>query len=106
MGLATLGATVVINGPQAAARRIALLTGNPDVHTLVLDLASLASVRSAADEFIARYGRLHLLVSDPTVRLGPVLLANLLLDTMRRSGRGKVVRLSTSADQPQIWAAR
>jgi NAD(P)-dependent dehydrogenase (short-subunit alcohol dehydrogenase family) len=104
MGLAGLGATVVISGPQAVARRIALATGNPRVHGLELDLTSPASVRQGAQAFLERYEHLHVLVTEVTVRLGPVLLANLLLDTMKQSGR--VVRLSPAGDRRQIWAAR
>lgn len=98
LSLAGLGATVVVTVPRAS-----LLS-----HRLVIDLTSPRSVRAAAEEFIARYHQLHLLVTDPGVdtRLGPFLLANLLLDTMKRSGRGEVVRLVTPGDQPQIWAAR
>ncbi len=103
--LARLGATVVITDPQNVVARIVSKTGNPHVHGLIIDLASPPSVRAGAEAFIARYRQLHLLVTDTTVRVGPVLLANLLLDTMKRSGRGKVVRLLTSGDQRQIWAA-
>lgn len=113
LSLATRGATVVVtvSGASTLARRLAHTSGNPHVHGLVIDLTSPDSVRAAAADFIARYRRLHLLVTDvvradcPLARLGPFLLANLLLDTMKRSGGGKVVRLLTPTQQPQIWAA-
>ena len=110
VSLAARGATVVVTmgdalNAAALARRIITQTGNPRVHGLVVDLTSLASVRGAAVEFIARYRKLHLLVTTPGERLGPFLLANLLLDTMKQSGRGKVVRVVTRGDREQIWAA-
>lgn len=94
LSLATRGATVVVTARAGSplAGRIALASGNPRVHGLVIDLTSPDSVRTAAAEFITRYRRLHLLVTDvvradcPLARLGPFLLANLLLDTMKRSG--------------------
>ena len=96
--LASGGATVIVAmRDEAQARvfadRIARQTGNPHVHGLAIDLASLDSVRRAAAEFIARYQKLHVLVTDTTQYPGPLLLAHLLLDTMKVSGGGRVVRL-------------
>jgi NAD(P)-dependent dehydrogenase (short-subunit alcohol dehydrogenase family) len=111
VGLATRGATVVVTmrdvlQADALARCIAAQTANPDVHALGLDLSSLASVRLAAHDFIARFGKLHVLVSDTSSdRLGPFLLANLLLDTMKQSGRGKVIRLGSLDSRQQVWSA-
>ena len=107
--LASGGATVVVamraEAPaRAFAELIAQQSGNPHVHAIVIDLASLASVRRAAAEFIARYQKLHVLVTDTTEYPGPFLLAHLLLDTMKGSGNGRVVRLATS-HRHQIWSA-
>lgn len=110
VSLAARGATVVVTmgdarAAAALARRIITQTGNPRVHGLVVDLTCLGSVRVAAAEFIVRYRKLHLLVNTPGERLGPLLLANLLLDTMKQSGAGKVVRVMSRGDRAQIWAA-
>ena len=116
-GLAARGATVVVAmredaRAEALAGRIAQETGNPRVHSCCIDLASLECVRRGAREFIERYGRLHVLVTDAAVRsewrlghLGPFLLAHLLLDTMKQSGGGRVVRLSVASDRQHIWSA-
>jgi NAD(P)-dependent dehydrogenase (short-subunit alcohol dehydrogenase family) len=67
--LATTGATVVLPARnRAKAERvrgeIAATTRNDDVHVVDLDLADLASVRRAADDVLARWDRLDLLVLD------------------------------------------
>ena len=108
--LASRGATVVVamkdeDRAEAWALRIRHNTGNSAVHPFALDLASPCSVRSGALEFISRYRRLHLLVTDTTARLGPVLLANLLLETMKQSGGGRVIRLPMAGDRQQVWSA-
>jgi NAD(P)-dependent dehydrogenase (short-subunit alcohol dehydrogenase family) len=115
LGLASRGATVVVAMRNEACARtladqIARVTGNPNVHPIELDLASFPSVRRAAAHFIARYHRLHVLVTDTMVRdsvdhLGPLLLANLLLDTMKQSGSGRIIRLASATDRQQIWSA-
>jgi NADP-dependent 3-hydroxy acid dehydrogenase YdfG len=108
--LASRGATVVVamkaeDRAEDWAQRIRHGTGNCAVHPLAIDLASPCSVRQAALDFIARYHRLHLLVTDTTARLGPVLLANLLLDTMKQSGGGRVIRLPMPGHRQQVWSA-
>jgi NAD(P)-dependent dehydrogenase (short-subunit alcohol dehydrogenase family) len=109
VSLASLGATVIVTMPDGCdadtlARGIALESGNLRVHGVVIDLACPFSVRDAASHFIARWQRLHVLVSDTSIPLGPTLLANLLLDTMKRSGTGGVIRLSLPKAKRQLWS--
>jgi hypothetical protein len=117
VGLAARGATVVLS--MADEERAAWLaldvsrqTGNPNVHPFMIDLASLDCVRRGARVFIERYRRLHVLVTDtlvpspwPLERLGPFLLASLLLDTMKQSGSGRIIRLPVAGDRRQIWSS-
>jgi NAD(P)-dependent dehydrogenase (short-subunit alcohol dehydrogenase family) len=109
--LASLGATVIVTmrdecDADALARSIALETGNLRVHGTVIDLGCPFSVREAASEFIARWQKLHVLVNDTSIPLGPTLLANLLLDTMKRSsGTGRVIRLAMPKAKHQVWTA-
>ncbi|MDP1823267.1 MAG: hypothetical protein Q8L48_08500 [Archangium sp.] len=109
LALAARGARVVVamkdeHRAEAFALRIREGTGNADVHAFAIDLGSPCSVRSGARDFISRYRRLHLLVTDTTARLGPVLLANLLLDTMKQSGGGRVIHLPIAGDRQQVWS--
>ena len=75
--LAARGATVVLacRDPGQAARAAALIAaeGVPGerVPTLRLDLASLVSVREAADELCSRYPRLDLLINNAGVMMPP-----------------------------------
>jgi NAD(P)-dependent dehydrogenase (short-subunit alcohol dehydrogenase family) len=82
--LAARGATVVLacrdpgQAERAAARIAAGLTGGPDggargdqVQTLRLDLASLASVREAAEELSSRFPQLDLLINNAGVMMPP-----------------------------------
>lgn len=108
--LASRGATVVVGmkeGDRAEdwAQRIRHGTGNCAVHPFAIDLASPCSVRQGALDFLSSFPRLHLLVIDTTARLGPVLLANLLLDTMKQSGGGRVIRLPMAGHRQQVWSA-
>ena len=104
--LASLGATVIVTMPHecdadALARSIAQETGNLRVHGVMIDLRCPFSVRDGASEFIERWRKLHVLVNDTSIPLGPTLLANLLLDTMKQSGR--VLRLSIPNTKRQVW---
>jgi len=69
VGLAALGATTVLacrNEAKAAraAREVVQRTWSEDVHTVSLDLADLASVRKAAEDVLARWDRLDVLVNN------------------------------------------
>jgi NAD(P)-dependent dehydrogenase (short-subunit alcohol dehydrogenase family) len=81
--LASRGATVVLacRDPGQAARAAGLIAAETGpaaadprderVRTLRLDLASLASVREAADELCSRYPRLDLLINNGGVMMPP-----------------------------------
>ncbi|WP_243317549.1 oxidoreductase [Geothrix paludis] len=74
--LAARRATVVLacrNQPKAeeAARRIQALHPGARVEVQALDLASLASVRTAAAELLARFDRLDLLLNNAGVMVPP-----------------------------------
>ena len=68
VGLAHLGATVVMacrdSGKSRAALEEAGRRGAEDVHLMTVDLASQKSIRKFAQEFAARYPRLHVLVHN------------------------------------------
>jgi NAD(P)-dependent dehydrogenase (short-subunit alcohol dehydrogenase family) len=119
LGLARQGATVLILGRDAM--RVALASddvrresGNPDVSYLVVDLGSLASVRSAAAEVARRFAAIHVLVNNAGVNLrqgvvsadgiemtfavnhlGPFLLTNLLLPQLRAGAPSRVVNVTS-----------
>jgi NAD(P)-dependent dehydrogenase (short-subunit alcohol dehydrogenase family) len=67
--LAAKGARVVLacrnsRMAESAAQRIRELTPDSKIETVELDLASLESVSSAADQIVARYPQLNLLVNN------------------------------------------
>ncbi|GAA1913881.1 oxidoreductase [Nocardioides hwasunensis] len=116
--LARHGARVALAGRttaklDAAAEAIAAQVPGAALDTLVVDLADLTSVRSAAAE-AADLGPIHLLVNNAGVmatpyrrtvdglesqlatnHFGPFLLTGLLLDQLVASGGGRVVTLSS-----------
>lgn len=121
--LAKRGATLVMAGRGAklteAANEVKAASGSADVHTLNLDLSSLASVRSAAAEFKARFKQLHVLINNAAVfsgsrkttsdgfelifgtcHLGHFLLTNLLLDTLKASAPARVVLMTMDSKLP------
>jgi NAD(P)-dependent dehydrogenase (short-subunit alcohol dehydrogenase family) len=106
--LARRGATVVVTRcdereAEALAHCISAQSGNADVHPLALDLTSLPSVRRGAGHIIETFGQLHLLVTDTAgPHLGAFLLAHLLLDTMRHSSSGPIIRLTPASDRQQV----
>ncbi|XP_007246764.3 dehydrogenase/reductase SDR family member on chromosome X isoform X2 [Astyanax mexicanus] len=118
--LASLGMHVVIAGNEedeglVAVKKIQEQTGQRKVEFMYLDLASLKSVRQFVQRFKARGLPLHVLVNNAGVMLVPerktedgfelhfglnylghFLLTNLLLDTLRSSGRsGQCSRIVT-----------
>jgi len=100
---------------ESAREEIVRQTGNRSVDLLILDLASLDSIRQFVVEFCARYDRLDLLVNNAGIsltsrrtsadgyemvfavnHLGPFLLTNLLLELLKRSAPARIVNVSSS----------
>jgi retinol dehydrogenase 12 len=119
--LAQLGATVVLLGRDerllsAAREEVAAVSGNPQVSTIVADLASFEAIRTGAQELRARHDALHVLIHNagvnPTRRkesedgieltlavnhLAPFLLTHELLPLLRLGAREGGARVVTVA---------
>ncbi len=118
-GLAGLGARVGIVGRDPARTKTAaagLRGSGGEVDVFVADLSSQQEVRRLAEQVLAEYPRLDVLVNNvggywatrqTTVdglertfavnHLAPFLLTNLLLDRLRSSAPGRVVTVSSGA---------
>lgn len=120
IGLARRGARVVLASRSEEKSRpvldeIAADEGAGDAEFLPLDLGSLASVRSAADDVLARGLPLHLLINNAGLagsrgltedgfertfgvnHLGPFLLTNLLLGALRDAAPARIVNVASHA---------
>lgn len=69
IGLAKMGAQVIITGRnkqrgQAAVREIQQASGNPKVDLMIADMTSQADIECLADDVIAKYPRLDVLVNN------------------------------------------
>jgi retinol dehydrogenase-12 len=119
VALAGFGARVVMTARDqakgdAAARAVQARVPGADVHLMLLDLASFASVRAFAEAFLARFDRLNVLINNAGLildrrrltedgnemtfqvnHLGPFLLTNLLLDHLKASAPSRVVNVSS-----------
>lgn len=118
LGLAQLGATVVMvsrNGKRGEMVRdeIRARSGNPAVDVIIADLSSQESIRGLVNRFTAERQGLHVLVNNAGVyfttrhatvdrlevtfavnHLAQFLLANLLLDVLKRSAPARVINVS------------
>ncbi len=123
VGLATSGARVVITARneergRAAWQEIVARSGSTNVEVMTLDLASLRSIRSFANELHARVDHLDVLVDNAGLilrrraetedgfeatfginHLGHFLLTNLLLDRLRASAPSRVVVVASDAHE-------
>lgn len=121
VGLAKLGATVVMTARNEAKGKAALAdvisrSGSENVDLMMVDFASMASVRKFADEFRSKYDRLEVLVNNAGAvnmsrsetedgfettfgvnHLGYFLLTNLLLDVIEASAPARIVNVSSRA---------
>lgn len=121
IALAKGGARVLVaaRSPQrgsAAVDEIRVASGNDLVELVMLDLASMASVRAAADDLQRRVDRLDVLVNNAGVtvgsrhqtedgfeltmavnHLGPFLLTNLLLPLLQDSAPSRIVTVASLA---------
>src|SRR5271165_4249726 len=120
-GLAAMGARVGITGrdiarTRAVAAEIAAASGNPAVDPFPADMSSQAEVRRLADEVLAAYPRLDVLVNnvggfwatrhvtadglERTFAMNHVagfLLTSLLLDLLKTSAPARIVTVSADS---------
>ena len=116
-----MGATLVIvardkQRGENAISEIRSDTGNNSIELLLADLSSLQSVRELAQQFQAKYSKLHVLINNAGLfnqrrhvtpdgyeatfainYLAPFLLTNLLLDELRSSTPSRIVNVSSVA---------
>ena len=121
VGLAALGARLGITGrdearARAAAADIAEASGNREIDVFAADLSSQAEVRRLAQDVLARYRRLDVLVNNvggfwgtrhvtadglehtfAVNHLAPFLLTNFLLDRLKASAPARIVTVSSGA---------
>lgn len=119
--LAQMGAAVVIVGRSpakcaAVVDEIKQISGNDAVEALIADLSIMAEVRQVAEQFKAKYQKLHVLVNNAggafmkrevtsegfertfaLNHLNYFLLTNLLLDTLKASAPARIVNVSSDA---------
>jgi NAD(P)-dependent dehydrogenase (short-subunit alcohol dehydrogenase family) len=126
LALAGLGDTVVLacrnqTKAEAAAAEIRRASGADNVHVVSLDLADLASVQACADQILARWERLDVLINNAggiwssrsvtsqgfeqtfgVNHLGPFYLTGLLLGRLKDSDGARIVNVSSFAHHAAV----
>ncbi len=121
LGVAKLGAHVVLVGrnPEKTQRVVDELkaaTHNQNIDFLLADLSLLSEVRKVAAEFLARFGKLHVLINNVGAinlkrevtkegfeltfvmnHLGLFLLTELLLPALQKAAPARIINLSSDA---------
>jgi NAD(P)-dependent dehydrogenase (short-subunit alcohol dehydrogenase family) len=116
--LAQLGATVILGcrdkqRGETALAEIKAASGNEMVDLALIDLSLMQSVRSMLEEFEKKYDRLDVLINNAgifkhrrivtaegletmfaTNHLGPFLLTNLLLDSLKNSASARILSIT------------
>lgn len=119
LGIAKTGSNVIIGCRDkqkglAAVEEIKKVSGNNNVELLLIDLASLKSVRAAAAEFKRKHDKLHVLINNAGVfirkreetedglektfetnYLSHFLLTHLLLDTLKASAPSRIINVAS-----------
>ncbi len=114
------GATVILACRDAVKAAAAIediqnATGSNKIEFIPLDLSDLASIRTFATNFLAKFSRLDVLINNAGViylrknttengfeaqfgvnHLGHFLLTNLLLDTLKKSAPSRVITVSSA----------
>ena len=121
-GLAQLGHTVVmvcrnVQAGETVRQEIIAQSGNQTIGVMKCDLSSQSSIRQFAAEFTAKYPRLDILINNAanfdhtlkqpvltedgvevifaTNHLGPFLLTNLLLDTLKADAPARILNVAS-----------
>jgi len=126
LDLARMGANVIIHGRnpqrvQTAREEIINNSDNNQVDSMLADFSSLAQVKRMAEEILARYSRLDVLVNNAGVflldrklttdclemnfqvnYLSPFLLTNLLLPLLQISAPARIVSVSSALHSKTI----
>ncbi|GIK66855.1 MAG: retinol dehydrogenase [Chloroflexota bacterium] len=121
LGLAQLGATVVMHGhnptrSQAALDYVRSTSGNPNIELIQADLSQKSGIQHLADTFKAKYSRLDVLLNNAGMlrtsyqttpdgleytfalnHLSYFMLTHLLLDTLKGSAPARIINVSSDA---------